>query len=150
MAWLMVAAVGVLIMGLLVALQPRRRPDPGGRAACLLGDGTCDFEIVGEASYQDALEQIAGRSDESAEHECRALLLADVENPFDDNAVRVTISGLTVGYVPRGDAPEVRALIHEHGPLECDALIVGGWDRGARGSGHFGVRLDMEWPPQVE
>jgi hypothetical protein len=116
----------------------------------LAGDGGYEYEIVGESHYQDALEQIAGRSDESAEHICVALLQADRGNVHDENAVKVAISGMTVGYIPRSDAPLLRQMVEASGALRCRAMIVGGWDRGVRGKGHFGVHLDMLWPPGLD
>jgi HIRAN domain len=73
--------------------------------ANLRGNGQCGFAVVGEASYQDGLEELAGgRTEESAEHYCGAELIPEPDNPFDRNAVYVTISGEKVGYLPRKTA----------------------------------------------
>lgn len=69
------------------------------------------------------------------------------DNPYDINAVCITIQGLRVGYLDRAAAKAWRRQLKErHAPLghyTADALIVGGWDRGADDLGHFGVRLDL-------
>lgn len=120
------------------------------------GSGEHDFDIVGEASYQAALEAIAGgRNTEGAEHYCEALLLPDPDNPHDRNAVRVLIEGRTVGYLSRDMAPQYRDAMRRlgcrHGQGVCDAMVIGGWKgRGRRGDGHFGVKLDIDWPLRAD
>lgn len=112
------------------------------------GDGGFDFDIVGEASYQQALESIAGRSDESAEHYCTATLSPEPSNQYDSNAIRVDINGKTVGYIARGVTAEFHRVLRGRS-AQANAIIVGGWSRGSRGSGHFGVKLDIDEPISV-
>lgn len=114
-----------------------------------VGDGSYDFDIVGEASYQAALESIAGRSDESAEYYCMATLAPEPSNQYDSNAIRVDIDGKTVGYISRNMTGDFHPLLKGR-KAQADAVIVGGWDRGSRGSGNFGVKLDISEPIRIE
>lgn len=105
------------------------------------------FEVVGEASYQDALEQICGGRDfYSAQHQCQALLIPEPNNPHDPNAVQVIVDRKLVAYLAREHAVEY----HQHigmNASSCDAKIVGGWDDGET-IGHFGIKLKIKWPPK--
>jgi hypothetical protein len=115
----------------------------------LEGPGDYDFEIVGEASYQDALEALAGgRTDDGHRRILvTARLVHEDENPHDDHAVRVDVNGRTVAYLTRASARIYRRWLARQGhagrTATCRAVIVGGWDHGPRGQGHFGVKLDL-------
>jgi|SRR5882724_3456539 len=99
-------------------------------------------EIAGESHYQDALEEICGGRDTASTHlTVTARLVREDDNPYDDQAVKVIIHGHHVGYLSRADAGRYRAL--PTAPAELPALIVGGWDRGDRGVGQYGVRLAL-------
>jgi hypothetical protein len=104
--------------------------------------------MVGESKYQRHLDKIAGgRTEESAQAAQESDLALEDDNPHDKNAVRVRIEGLRVGYLPRPMAKMYRERLAEQsapiGHYWCEALIVGGWDRGGGDRGHFGVRLDL-------
>ncbi len=112
------------------------------------GPGEFAFEVVGESKYQQHLEHIAGgRTEDSAEIRKRAILALEDDNPVDSSAVCVRIDGLRVGYLSRKMARSYRKKLKQQnlpmGHYYCDALIVGGWDRGGGDRGHFGVRLDL-------
>lgn len=114
----------------------------------LNGPGEFAYDIVGESRYQNNLSKIAGpKSVDGAHHKCEATLILEDENPRDKNAVRVDIDGLAVGYLSRQSAIDVRAGMVRRGMPKrdyvCDAVIVGGWDRGGGDSGSFGVKLDI-------
>jgi hypothetical protein len=108
------------------------------------GPETFDVEVVGESHYQSNLRKIAGpQSEEGVRVECTAILVLEVGNPHDANAVRVDIGTLTVGYLKRTEAPAVRqalagAGIASGGAVEVAALIVGG-----RNDQNYGVWLDI-------
>lgn len=109
--------------------------------------GGFDVEVVGEASYQEALERLCGgRTDEGADLECVATLRAEPSNPYDPDAIRVEIDGEHVGYLNRHAAKAFRPVadrLARQGQVgTCRARIVGGWDR-EDDRGHFGVRLDL-------
>ncbi|MGE4338001.1 MAG: HIRAN domain-containing protein, partial [Pigmentiphaga sp.] len=110
--------------------------------------------VVGESHYQRNLAALAGgKTDESVELYGLASLVPEPANPYDRNAVRVEINGLQVGHLSREDAATYQGAARRGGFLRsvagCSCVIVGGWDRGARGSGHFGVYLDLAWPPKL-
>lgn len=107
--------------------------------------------IVGESNYQRELDRIAGgKTEKGHEIETTAEIVLDDGNPHNKKAVRIDIDGKTVGYLSRKDAPKYRKwLKNQDAPegviVECPALISGGWDRGGKDKGHYGVRLDL--PP---
>lgn len=118
--------------------------------AKLPGPGTFHIPVVGGSHYQEALETICGgRTEFGVRLQTTALLVPDDQNPHDSQAVRVEIDGQTVGFLTRYLAGRYRKALEQAGqPMlvaSCDAVIVGGWDRGAHDRGHFGVRLDL--PP---
>jgi hypothetical protein len=126
---------------------PPRTLAPGDRAV-LEGPGTFDFPIVGESHYQDALERICGpRNDEGEDRPVEAHLVLEDDNPHDSMAVRVDIGELTVGYLSREHARQYRQMMRKAGypttNAYCQARIRGGWDRGERGRGFYGVYLDV-------
>lgn len=77
----------------------------------LQGNDNFDLEVVGEASYQSNLEVICGPKKPEGENKLvEALLILETNNPHDRNAVRVDIQGKTVGYLPRGEAKDLRKI----------------------------------------
>ncbi len=113
-------------------------------------NGTGDYllEVVGEASYQDAISQICGgKTKQGHRKQVQALLVHDDANQHDRKAVRVDVAGSTVGYLSREHARKFRDQLtrmgHRGAPVACAAIIVGGWDRGNGNTGHFGVKLDV-------
>lgn len=116
------------------------------RAVHLDEDGDYETDVVGESHYQDALAEICGgKTRDGHERDCTATLRLEPENPHDGNAVAVWIEGRKVGYLARQLAATFTAAAHRNGvnQVTCGAMIVGGWDRGSRGAGHFGVKLDL-------
>lgn len=102
------------------------------------------LEAVGESNYQLALKEICGgHSRDGWELEVDARLEREPTNPYDPNAIAVTINGRTVGYVPRDQAKRLASQMAEDGidQAACKGLIVGGWKTNQHDSGHFGVRL---------
>jgi hypothetical protein len=123
-----------------------RRPTEAAALPRLTSGGL--FDVVGEASYQSALERISGgRGEFSAEHQCKAILAPEDGNPHDPNAVQVLIDGKVVGYLARAHAAEYRQHVGAVSAT-CDAKIVGGWDDGET-VGSFGVKLKVKWPPKI-
>jgi HIRAN domain len=121
----------------------------------LRGDGTYQYEVVGESHYQGELEAICGgRTEEGVELKQVAVLINDDGNRYDPNAVAVYIGKHRVGHLPRHEAPEFRkrmALINPTGvSVGCRAIVRGGWDRGGKDVGSFGVWLDVCLPIEIE
>lgn len=144
MVWLVIIIVAVSVF-LIVRWQTKASRDAIGD---LRGPGNFDVDVVGESNYQDALESICGgRDEDGARKEIKALLILEDDNRHDNLAVRVDINGQTIGYLARATARQYRTRLKEAGHPRltgrCDAIIVGGWDRGKRDRGHFGVKLDL-------
>ena len=102
--------------------------------ACLCGDGKFDYEIVGEASYQDRLRRIsAGRREHGEQHVTfRCYLRFEINGHTHMPAIRVEASGgRTVGYFPAEQAEVYASIlreIEESGRrAECDGVLVGGY-----------------------
>ena len=136
-------------MGLLSWLfgNPRQSTRPT-QALRIIGDGSFDYDVVGESFYQDHLNRICGGKTENGhEYRCLAVLVCEDNNPHDTNAIAVVISGRKVGHLPRSEAAAFRQLLRRHGienlPVRCDALVVGGWKRARGDEGHYGVKLDI-------
>lgn len=122
----------------------------GGEAGTLwvLGDGRYSIGAVGESNYQRALEEVSGgRKPKGVHKRVTAELVLENDNPYDSNAVAVLIDGLKVGYLSRGQARDFRAEggqgLESARRILCRAEIRGGWNRGPRDRGHFGVTLDI-------
>ena len=112
------------------------------------GPGRFAIDVVGEASYQQALARICGgRREESAELNVEACLHHENTNPYDPLAIRVEIGNQPVGYLSRENARLYRRELERAGHggrvAYCAAVIRGGWDRGRGDRGHFGVKLDL-------
>jgi Bacterial PH domain/HIRAN domain len=136
-----------------VDAAPAAAAPPRNGAAVIIGDGKFGFPVVGEEHHQDILEALAGGRRESSAHVAvPALLLPQPDNPYDPDAVAVFMRGHEVGHLARNVAPEfLRALqAGGYGRAACEAMIVGGWDRGATDHGNFGVRLNACRPFRLE
>lgn len=121
----------------------------GVRGRRIAGDGAFDFDIVGEASYQDALARAAGgRPADGARVVVSGYLIPEPDNPHDRSAIRAAHDGRTLGYIARSDTAAVHGILRGK-PAQVRILIVGGWDRGNGDSGHYGARLDVAWPPAL-
>ncbi len=132
---------------------PRPAPASRGGAAVIIGDGKYGFPVVGESHHDAALEQLAGgRTEEGVHVTCAALLLPQPDNPYDPDAVAVYIRSQEVGFLARNVAPEFLQALRagDYDRAACEAVIVGGWDRGAGDRGYFGVRLNACRPFRLE
>ncbi|WP_158881473.1 hypothetical protein [Rhodanobacter sp. L36] len=141
----LVAAIALIIVAVVFQSIRKKPATPIGKIG---GTGAFQFDIVGESHYQDALEILCGgRTEESAAKRAEAHLILEDNNPHDKLAVRVDISGKTVGYLASENARQYREKIAQAGQPRligvCDALIVGGWRRSKTDVGSFGVRLDL-------
>lgn len=120
--------------------------------ATLPGPGDFAIEVVGESSYQDAIESVAGgRTEDGCELVVDAVLVLEDTNPYDPNAVQVLIAGCVCGYLNRENARAYRKQLKKAGQPDitasCKAMIVGGWERVQNDHGRFGVRLDLPYTP---
>jgi hypothetical protein len=74
------------------------------------------------------------------------------DNPYDPGAVAVKIRGEEVGFLARDVASQFRRtlLSGDYGRAACEAVIVGGWERGPKDRGSFGVRLNARLPFRLQ
>jgi hypothetical protein len=108
-----------------------------------------EFDIVGESHHQMVLSRLAGdHGTESARAEHEAILVADDNNPHDEKAVAVFMSGELVGHLSRDDARSFRRRLSQKGfsgqATSCGALVVGGWVDRSGQKMHYGVKLDIK------
>lgn len=114
-----------------------------------LYSGDDDLEIVGEASYQDALWTICrGAEGDRVRHQVVAVLVPEPQNPHDSNAIAVQVDGFVVGYFARDVAarygPGLQSLMAQCGGyVALQGLIVGGGYY-PDGPGRLGVWLEHD------
>ena len=132
--------LGSLLSGLFAALWKQHKTSKAASSradtASLDDDGGWDgfnTEVVGEASYKRQLCAVFG-SGEGRKH-FDAQLDPEPTNPHDPNAVKVSIGGGTVGYLPRASAKRYGKKYGTRSQA-CRAVIV------SREGGH-GVWLDL-------
>jgi hypothetical protein len=130
----------------------RRGAAPAARSAPVsahLHAGDDDLEIVGEASYQDALWAICRETlGERVRHQVVAVLVPEPQNPHDANAIAVQIDGHLVGYFAREDAflygPGLHALMSRCGGYVALRGVIVGGGYYPDGPGRLGVWLDHD------
>ena len=123
-------------------------PKRSEQSISLNGLDTFSVKVVGESHYQDNLSKICGGfTKEGIENIATAKLVHADDNPYDNKAIRIEISGMTVGYLSRSEARYFRDQMRANGYVgltaNCKAKITGGWDRGINDVGNFGVSLDL-------
>ncbi|WP_157987510.1 HIRAN domain-containing protein [Jiangella endophytica] len=134
-------------MRLLDRWRTTRRPNDA-IAPSILG-GTEDLEVVGEASYQEALWKLCGGSPgDRVRHRIVAVLVPEPHNQHDENAIAVHTGGYLVGYLTREVAAQYVAGLHAlrtriGGHVALHGVIVGGGYY-ASGRGRLGVWLDHD------
>lgn len=112
-----------------------------------LYQGTETLEVVGESYRQYELWRVVGRKPTSdrVTHEGVAILVAETDNEYDENAIAVWMSGFKVGYLAREYAALYRPGLEKlaaSGPVALAATVVGGgYDRSVA---ILGVFLDHD------
>jgi hypothetical protein len=117
----------------------------------VVGRGGYPRNVVGESHCQDALAAICGgHNRDGHELEIEGELVPEPSNPYDSNAVMVSIAGQKVGYLSRDDASQYQTSLVAAGfgsqRVKVGAKIVGGWRTNQHDAGHFGVKLALPWP----
>jgi hypothetical protein len=125
-----------------------KQPSKNNSDIKLVGTGSYNLQVVGESNYQENLNKICGGTTfKGVEHFTSAVLVHDDNNSYDPNAVKVTISGIVVGYLSKAEAVSYREYMrlegHSGHNSTCKAKITGGWNRGPNDVGSFGVTLDV-------
>ncbi len=124
-------------------LGDRRGELPPDGLSLLSGPG---LGIVGESHYRDEIATIAGGSRrEAIRLVAWACLVPEPDNVYDTNAIGVWIEGRKVGHIPRADAkafaPVLARLTAAGRVGYTRADIYGGWDRGPKDRGDYGITL---------
>ncbi len=88
-------------------------------------------EVVGESAYQDNLRRLCGRFGRDGVNLVKsAVVILEDTNPYDNQAVRVDIDGVTVGYLARAAALRYRKQRKaDLSPQTVQANIRGGFKR---------------------
>lgn len=142
-------------MGLLKRLigdraEPRPRGALGAKDTRWLEDaerfGDIRVEVVGESHYQPAIRAACyWKPGTDTLFHCTAELVPEPTNPYDRNAIKVTIDGVCVGHLSRQDAvtlgPAIRAAIKRQGSGACRAVIAG---RANGDTDNLGVFLHLD------
>lgn len=100
-------------------------------------------KVVGESHYESNLRELCGQAEATMrQFATTAILTLENNNPYDRNAVRVDISGLTVGHLSRADAIIFRRRCGSpnRAQFECDAVIV---SLHGEAVCDYGVRLEL-------
>jgi hypothetical protein len=109
------------------------------------GPGKYAADVVGESHYLDRLA--GGKTEDGHELDTEAMLILEENNPYDENAVAVSIDGEIVGHLSRENAVQHRAQLKVAGfhtaVAIVNARIVGGWKRAGGDEGYYGVKLDL-------
>jgi len=109
-----------------------------------VGNKQFALKVVGESPYEGNLFELCGPAENHMRQFPRtAILTLEGDNPYDRNAIRVDIDGLTVGHLSRDDAAWFRRTFGDRTGARyvCDAVIVS-----LRGEAicDYGVRLDLQ------
>jgi len=119
--------------------------------ACKRGRGWT-IPLVGTSQYQDVLLRLAGgrKTDNGVNLDVLVILKHDDGNVYDSNAIAAYVDKRQVGFLRGEDSQTFRDFLEKNGTTtaECDARVIGGWDRGGDDVGNFGVRLNLSWPPK--
>lgn len=127
----------------------QRSAFPSPSEPTVRGRGFCGQQVAGESHYFDALRKLSGREN-TGERDVIAVLGREPNNRHDPNAVRVTIDGRVVGYLPREDAKTyqipLRILEDQRRPAVCRARLW--WSR-ERDTFIASVSLDLADPASL-
>lgn len=101
----------------------------------ITGGHPCEFEVVGESHYQPALRKLRNSRHMATDNNFVADIVAEPDNPYDEQACAVYIEGSKVGYLPRSAAADFFQQIAAMGVngrwrFQTKAKLSGGW--GAR------------------
>jgi hypothetical protein len=118
-------------------------PRPDSPSPSVSFGGYQPLQVVGESFYQEALQKIAGATNKHVRIAITAILLPELDNQYDPNAISVWVSGLKVGHLSRADAamfrPGLLNLQRQVGAaIALPGIVVGGGE--ARPS--YGVFLN--------
>ncbi|TQK10206.1 hypothetical protein [Herbaspirillum sp. SJZ107] len=134
--------VVALIVLLVLILWIRAREPEVAVVPRLVGTGKYAVEVVPESDCSGGLDRICrSRIDGGIDMMLQARLILESDDRFERQAIRVSIRGRTVGYLPRANARDFRRAATYVGLgrtliFECAAVIRGSAD-------HYSVWLDL-------
>ena len=108
----------------------------------LVGTGQYAVEVVAESGCLGGLDTVCrSRIDGGIDMMLRARLILENDDRFERQAIRVSIRGHSVGYLPRANARDFRRAAMYVGLgrtliFECAALVRGSTD-------HYSIWLDL-------
>jgi hypothetical protein len=108
-----------------------------------VGNRNFAVKIVGESYYVANLRELCGPAEDHMRQFAKtAILTLENDNPYNRNAVRVDVDGLTVGHLSRDHARRFRGAYASRTTeqVPCAALLIS--LRGSAAS-DYGVRLDL-------
>lgn len=104
--------------------------------------GAYNIELAQSSTQQKVLQDLGGgKRYDGVYVKTLAQLVVEDAKPGKVFAVRVEISGKTVGYLSATNAQQFHKFLKSGGT--CPAVIVGGWQRD-REQGDFSVKLDLD------
>jgi hypothetical protein len=119
-----------------------------GLPALRVGSGLYGFEIHGESYHTDAIRAVVGGPyDAPFYFRTVAAVARERGNPYDPNAVAVSLGGRLVGYVPREKARSFGKELDALGidtSAQCRAEVAG--NVAGLGGWMYSIRLDIARP----
>lgn len=108
-----------------------------------------NLDIVGESHYQKALERMCGKKNQDGYRvPVDVTLKREPKNKHDKNAVMCLVNSTLVGYINRDGAYALQSFLLEMEKrklaVQLPAEIRGGWKRGKKDEGDFGVKILWE------
>jgi hypothetical protein len=136
--------------------KPKGKANPiphGGVLTITTTDGMNPTSVVGESFRQEAIARACGRvADEEVHFDTQAVLLAEIDNPADRNAIMVWVNDEHVGYLPRELAVEYRAplliALARGIAVVCDSFISAHSPNSGFHS-NAGVNVFIPTPPEL-
>lgn len=109
----------------------------------LKGNGSFDYEIVGESNYQRNIRKALNLNGQKSSKSFKVRLEYEDHNKHADKAVAVYIGSRKVGYLSRGKARSYRKMMKNIGmskrDAECYATVYGGGNKKS-----YGIFLDFD------
>jgi hypothetical protein len=108
----------------------------------LVGTGQYAVEVVAKSDCVGGLDEVCrSKTEGGVDMMLRARLILESDDRFERQAIRVSIKGRTVGYLPRANARDFRRAAMYVGLgrtliFECAAIVRGSAD-------HYSVWLDL-------
>lgn len=109
----------------------------------LIGNGSFDYEIVGESNYQKNIKKALGLKGGKSSKSFNVRLEYDDYNEYDDKAVAVYIENRKVGHLSKSKARSYRKMMKSLGFDKKDA-ISGATVYGGGREKYYGIFLDFD------